>query len=58
MTPEERSRFALDAAEARIAAVEALCEEASAEAVDGGRTDVDTLWPVDILTALAGKRKP
>ncbi|HXJ63890.1 MAG TPA: hypothetical protein VNN79_09060 [Actinomycetota bacterium] len=44
---------ALADADARVGRVVALCEDKRAESVDGGRADVDTLWPSDVLAALA-----
>jgi hypothetical protein len=38
--------------EAQIERVRDLCAERMAEAEDGSQTDVDTIWPSEILAAL------
>lgn len=38
-----------------LARVRELCELLRGEAVDGGVTDIDTLWPSDVLDAIAGR---
>lgn len=37
-----------------LARVRQLCMDLRVEAVDGGMTDCDTLWPIDVLDAIAG----
>lgn len=37
---------------AQVTAVRALCEDHRAESVTGGRTDIDSLWPSEVLAAL------
>jgi hypothetical protein len=37
-----------------LARVRELCELQRGEAADGAVTDIDTLWPSDVLDAIAG----
>jgi hypothetical protein len=37
-----------------LARVRELCKDVLTEGVDGGMTNADTLWPTDVLDAIAG----
>ena len=38
----------------KFAALYALCDERQADAVDGGKTDVEAVWPSEIRKILDG----